>query len=92
MTNDFLSDLCFHCTESLSVPTDRAQKQAQKEYEALEQKFIQTMGWQFVERYQRALFRVNAWEDDAVFLAGLRFGVNFMLTVLPYSSNSTCAP
>lgn len=61
MTNDFLSDLCFHCTESLSVPTGRAQKQAQKEYAALEQKFIQTMGWQFVERYQRALFRVNAW-------------------------------
>ena len=47
------------------------------------------MGWQFVERYQHALFRVNAWEDDAVFLAGLRFGVNFMLTLFPYSSNST---
>ena len=56
MDTDFLSDLCFHCTESLSVPTGRAQKQAQKEYEALEQKFIQTMGWQFVERYQHALF------------------------------------
>ena len=89
MTNDFLSDLCFRCTESISCPTDRAQKQAQKEYEALEQKLIQTMGLRFVDRYQNALLRTRAWEDDAVFLAGLRFGVNFMLTLFPYSSNST---
>ena len=82
MKHNFLSDLCFQCMESIRRPDDAEQQQI---------KFIQTMGRKFVDRYQTACFRTVAWEDEAIFLAGLRFGGNFMLTVLPYSSNSTCA-
>ena len=92
MKHNFLSDLCFQCMESIRRPDDAEQQQIQQEYEALEKKFVQTMGRKFVDRYQTACFRTVAWEDEAIFLPGLRFGVNFMLTVLPYSSNSTCAP
>ena len=92
MTNDFLSDLCFYCTDSISRPEDEEQKQALAEYETLEQELIQAMGMDFVDRYLNARLRARAWEHDAIFLAGLRFGVNFMLTLFPYSSNSTWVP
>ena len=88
MDNDFLFDLYSYCMESVPCPESPAIKRAQEEWETLEKKLVQTMGLRFADHYQDSLFRANAWQEKAAFLEGLRFGVNLMLTVFPYSSSS----
>ena len=46
------------------------------------------MGQRFIERYQAAEYRANSWQEEALFLQGLRWGVHLMLSALPYSSPS----
>ena len=88
MDNDFLFDLYSHCMASVTWPEDPEIKRAQTVWEALDQKFTQTMGALFARQYQEAQYNAGAWQEEAAFLQGLRFGVNLMLTVFPYSSSS----
>ena len=92
MENQFLFDLYCRCMESVACPEDDSIRQARALWEQLDEKFNKPMGPRFTKQYQEAQFQSSAWQEEAAFLAGLRFGVNFMPAVLPYSSNSTCAP
>ena len=89
MENQFLSDLCFYCMQSVSRPQNPEFDHAQETFLQLEKKFLQTMGYRFVNKYQMAQLHATAWQEDTAFLEGLRFGVNLMLTVFPYSSSSS---
>ena len=89
MENQFLFVLYSHCMESVVCPRDDKIRQVQKLWEQLDDKFTKTMGPRFVRQYQEAQFQANAWQEEEAFRAGLRFGVNLMLAVLPYSSNSS---
>ena len=74
--------------ESVVCPRDDKIRQAQKLWEQLDDKFTKTMGPRFARQYQEAQYNAGAWQEEAAFLQGLRFGVNLMLAVFPYSSSS----
>ena len=69
-----------------------AQQKLQQASSQLEAQLKEAAGSELVCRYQNALLQATAWENEAAFLAGLRFGVNVMLTALPYSYSSSERP
>lgn len=92
MESKFISDLYESLAASLQSPNTPEQRAAGKTLLELDIQFVETMGYDFVMRYQSACDQAFAWEPEAAFAAGLRFGAQFMLSVLPYSSNSVSAP
>ena len=50
------------------------------------------MGRRFAEQFREAEFQDSARREEFAFLQGLRFGVNFLLTALPYSSDENSTP
>lgn len=92
MKNDFLSDLCWYCTQDAPYPTDPEFEKTMAEFLTLEEECRRVMGGGFTDRYEAARIDAYEWQEEDVFLRGLRFGVNLMLDVRPYHSNSTSAP
>ena len=92
MTDDFLSDLYFYCTESLTPPDGPEERKLRRELGEMEQELTRAMGFSFLSRYQQAMLRSTAWEGEAAFLSGLRLGVRVMLAALPYSAQSAPSP
>ena len=93
MYDAFLTQLFYFAMDNAKLRADPRTQAAQQELLELERKWTQTMGQRFVERYQAAEYRANSWQEEAVFLQGLRWGVHLMLSALPYGSSSdTSAP
>ena len=88
MNDAFLTQLFYLALDATKPPADPRIQAAQQELQELERKWTQTMGPRFVERYQAAEYRANSWQEEALFLQGLRWGVHLMLSALPYSSPS----
>ena len=93
MYDAFLTQLYYLAMDGIKLRADPRTQAAQQELLELERKWVQSMGQRFVERYQAAEYRANSWQEEAVFLQGLRWGVHLMLSALPYGSSSdTSAP
>ena len=93
MNDAFLTQLFYLAMDGAKLSADPCVQAAQQELLELDRKWMQTMGPRFVERYQAAEYRANSWQEEAVFLQGLRWGVHLMLSALPYGSSSdTSAP
>lgn len=93
MNDAFLTQLFYLALDATKPPADPCVQAAQQELLELERKWTQTMGQRFIERYQAAEYRANSWQEEALFLQGLRWGVHLMLSALPYGSSSdTSAP
>lgn len=92
MSDEFLTQLFYFAMDNAKLCPDPNSRAARQELLKLEHKWVQTMGQRFVARYQAAEFRVNGWQEEAVFLEGLRWGVHLMLAVLPYSSHEHSTP
>lgn len=88
MTDEFLTQLFYLAMDGIELSADPRIQAARQELLELERKWTQTMGPRFIERYQAAEFRANSWQEEAVFLQGLRWGVHLMLSALPYGSSS----
>lgn len=88
MNNAFLTQLFYLAMDNAKLSADPRIQAARQELVELERKWMQTMGQRFVERYQAAEYRINSWQEEAVFLQGLRWGVHLMLSALPYGSSS----
>ena len=88
MNDAFLTQLFYLSLDAVRPPADPCTQTARRELEDLERKWMQTMGQRFIERYQAAEYRANSWQEEALFLQGLRWGVHLMLSALPYSSPS----
>ena len=50
------------------------------------------MGRRFAEQFREAELQDSTHREEFAFLQGLRFGVNFLLTTLPYSSEENSTP
>ena len=88
MYDAFLTQLFYFAMDNAKLRADPRTQAAQQELLELERKWTQTMGQRFVERYQAAEYRANSWQEEAVFLQGLRWGVHLMLSALPYAPSS----
>lgn len=88
MYDAFLTQLFYFAMDNAKLRADPRTQAARQELLELERKWTQTMGQRFVERYQAAEYRANSWQEEAVFLQGLRWGVHLMLSALPYGSSS----
>lgn len=88
MYDAFLTQLFYLSMDKAKPPSDPCVQAAQQELQELDRKWMQTMGQRFVERYQAAEYRANSWQEEAVFLQGLRWGVHLMLSALPYAPSS----
>ncbi len=88
MNDAFLTQLFYLSLDAAKPPADPCIQAARRELEDLERKWMQTMGQCFIERYQAAEYRANSWQEEALFLQGLRWGVHLMLSALPYGSPS----
>lgn len=88
MNDAFLTQLFYLSLDAVRPPADPCTQAARRELEDLERKWMQTMGRRFIERYQAAEYRANSWQEEALFLQGLRWGVHLMLSALPYGSPS----
>ena len=92
MSHDFLSELCFRCIEAAPRSRDPATRQARQTLCELDKKMEQTMGRRFAEQFREAELQDSTHREEFAFLQGLRFGVNFLLTTLPYSSEENSTP
>lgn len=92
MNDAFLTQLFYLAMDGIKLSADPCVQAARQELTELERKWTQTMGQRFVERYQAAEYRANSWQEEAVFLQGLRWGVRLMLAALPYASSEISAP
>ena len=88
MYDAFLTQLFYLAMDDIKLSADPRIRAAHQELTELEHKWVQSMGQRFVERYQAAEYRANSWQEEAVFLQGLRWGVHLMLSALPYGSSS----
>ena len=87
--DDFIVDLCSHCTESITHEQDT---KSCERFLQLEQQFIDRMGYDFVMEYQAAADALHAREFEAAFLSGLRFAAQFLYRLFPPQSSSPSAP
>lgn len=91
--DNFLSELFSFVTEGMSAPVHSPEyRQAAKQHEQLEQQVLEKTGFELLQRYQFAEQDLFGWESEQAFYRGLRFGVQFMLAVLPPQSSQTSAP
>jgi len=92
MQNRSLSDLFSMLMETMRPPDTPERRAAGKRFAELEKQFLETMGYDLVMEYQTVCDQLSSWEKEAAFLAGLRFSAQYMLSVLPYSSDPAAAP
>jgi len=90
--NDFIRNLCFHCTERMELPKDRTTSTASEQILQLEAEIQHKVGYDLLNRYQCAVDEFYAHQFDEAFLRGMRFGTQFMLSVFPQSSDTTSTP
>lgn len=83
---DFLDDLLFYCTQKSCPPYHDPQYQARFDaVNQLEDQIQAALGNDFLIRYDLAYHQYREWECQDIFLQGLRFGVQFAMTVLGQS-------
>ena len=86
---NFISSLLDHCWNDNSGYRNDPQYQDDLDaVSALEDKIIETMGWDFLSEYEQAIHQFREWEYRETFRCGIRFGLRFSMEVLGQPSSA----